>query len=265
MRWLYDIPLWLLSLVIMVPVIAFSLGGVWIARSRNLVIDERSNATAGFAHAFIGVLYAVALGLMVVGVQSSYENVESVVVQEANIVSNLYRNLEAMPEPARVELKGLTSRYLDAVITKEWPAVAKDERSELTWRLADSLVRAVITYEPTTEHAKAVYPEVLRLTNRMLDQRRERLFLGTSGVGTVTWMVVLFGALITIGVAWFFYALTPRTHYLLVGTMSAMFGLMIFLIVALDHPLWGTMSVQPDALVTVQKNLVRWDNERKGL
>lgn len=51
-------------------------------------------------------------------------------------------------------------------------------------------------------------------------------------------------------------------HHLLVGTMSAMFGLMIFLIVAMDHPLWGTMSVQPDALKRVQANIVRWENER---
>ena len=56
MRWLYDISLWLLSLVILLPIIAFSLGGVWVARRRDWVIDERSNATAGFAHAFIGVL-----------------------------------------------------------------------------------------------------------------------------------------------------------------------------------------------------------------
>lgn len=264
MRFFYEIPLWLLSIVIILPIVLFSLGGVWVARGRNWVIDERSNATAGFAHAFIGVLYAVALGLMVVGVQGSYEAVEGVVVQEANLVSDLYRNLEAMPDPARTQMQGLTSRYLDAVINKEFPAVAKDERSEPTWRLADSLVRSIITYEPTTEHAKAVYPAVLDLANKMLDQRRERLYMGTSGVGTVTWMVVLLGALITIGVAWFFYALTPKTHYMLVGTMSAMFGLMIFLIVALDHPLWGTMSVQPEALQTVQANILRWDHEREG-
>lgn len=262
MRWLYEIPLWLLSLVIIVPIIAVSLGGVWVARSKNWVIDERSNATAGFAHAFIGVLYAVALGLMVVGVQSSYEAVEGVAVQEASLVSDLYRTMEAMPDPARTEMQQLTGRYLDAVINREWPAVAQDKRDEPTWRLADSVVRSVITYEPVTEHAKVVYPEMLSITNRMLDRRRERLYMGTSGVGTVTWMVVLLGALVTIGVAWFFYAFTARTHYMLVGTMSAMFGLMIFLIVALDHPLWGTMSVQPDALRMVQINLVRWDNER---
>lgn len=262
MRWFYEIPLWLLSIVIVFPIIAFSIGGVWLARTRNWVIDEKNNATAGFAHAFIGVLYAVALGLMVVGVQGSYENVEGVAVQEANFISDLYRNLEAMPDPARTEMQGLTSRYLDAVINKEWPAVAHDQRSEPTWRLADSLVRTVITYEPTTEHAKTVYPELLSLTNQMLDQRRQRLFLGTSGVGTVTWLVVLFGALLTIGVAWFFYAPAARAHYMFVGTMSAMFGLMIFLIVALDHPLWGTMSVQPEALRTVQTNIARWEAER---
>ena len=262
MRWLYDIPLWLLCIVIVLPIVAFALGGVKVARARNWLIDVESNATAGFAHAFIGVLYAVALGLMVVGVQGGYADVEGVVVQEANLVSDLYRDLEAMPDPARSQLQGLTGRYLDAVITKEWPAVSRGEKSEETWMVMDSLLRAVLTYEPTTPHAERVYPEVLGVINRLLDQRRERLFLGTSGVGTVTWLVVLFGAFLTIGVAWFFYTPAARAHYMLVGTMSAMFGLMIFLIVAMDHPLWGTMSVQPDAFVSVQANLNRWDKER---
>jgi hypothetical protein len=37
---------------------------------------------------------------------------------------------------------------------------------------------------------------------------------------------------------------------------------MIFLIVAMDHPLWGQFSVQPDAFRAVKANIVRWERER---
>jgi hypothetical protein len=100
---------------------------------------------------------------------------------------------------------------------------------------------------------------VLGEVNDLLDQRRMRLFLGSDGMGTVTWGVVLLGALVTIGVACFFNTPSERGHYALVGTMSAMFGLMIFLIVAIDHPLWGRYSVQPETFRVVEENLDRWE------
>ena len=43
--------------------------------------------------------------------------------------------------------------------------------------------------------------------------------------------------------------------------MSGMFGLMIFLIVAMDHPLWGRYSVQPATFEVVKQNIERWEAE----
>ena len=50
-------------------------------------------------------------------------------------------------------------------------------------------------------------------------------------------------------------------HYGLVGSMSFMFGLMIFLIVAMDHPLWGNFSVSSAPFANVQRNIAEWKQE----
>jgi hypothetical protein len=263
MRWLYDLPLPILFALTLVVAVAFGLGGVYFARRRGLMLDAENAATSGFVHAFAGVVYAVALGLIVVGVQSGYEEMEGVAVAEASLASDLYRNLEAFPAPERAELQRLTRRYVNAVVEQEWPEVSRGgERSEPTWAVIDSIAFLVITTQPTTEQSRLVFPEAVRVVNQLLDRRRERLFLGTSGVGTVTWSVVLLGAVLVIGVAWFFNTPSARAHYALVGAMSAIFGLMIFLIVAMDHPMWGRFSVQPDAFRTVGQNIDRWERER---
>lgn len=93
----------------------------------------------------------------------------------------------------------------------------------------------------------------------MLDQRRERLHLGNIGVGAVTWTVVLLGAFITIGMAWFYHTPSAKAHYWLVAMMSSMFGLMIFLIIAMNYLLRGDYSVQPDVFREVQADLDRWN------
>lgn len=259
MHWLYDLPLWLLAAVIIVPTVALSALGVAVVRGRGWMLSVEDNGAAGFAHAFIGVLYAVALGLMVVGVQGGYEEVESVVMQEANLAGDLYVDLGGLADPARSELKQLTRDYVDTVIDQEWPAVSRGDSSETTDLILDALVRNTIAHEPRSEHERLIYAEVLRNVNELLDRRRQRLHDGRGGIGAVTWIVVLIGGVLTIGVAWFYNTERPSTHYALVCAMAAMFSLMIFLIVAMDHPLWGKFSVGPDAFVEVRSDIQRWD------
>jgi hypothetical protein len=266
MHWLYEIPLWALCLCVVTPGIAMSLAGVWFVRRKGWMLAPEDNGTASFAHAFIGVLYAVALGLMVVGVQGSYSDVEKVVMTEANLVGDLYRDVEGLAEPVRSSLQEQIRIYLNSVIDREWPAIAAGAFSdEATWITMDQVARTVITYRPDDEVERIVYAEVLEGLNEVLDQRRERLHLGTAGVGQVTWAVVLFGAAITIGVGLFYNTTSARVHFTLVGLMSAMYGLMIFLIVAMDHPLWGDFSVSADTFVEVRENLQRWDAESAAL
>jgi hypothetical protein len=259
MLWIYSMPLWLLAVAVMSVSLILGLWGVALIRHKGWMLNDQDTGMAAFAHAFIGVLYAVALGLMVVGVQGGYSHVESVVMREANLTGDLYRDAEGLAEPFRNRVQTLTRRYLDSVVDVEWDRVSRGEGSEETWYVIDELLRAIVTYKPESDAELVVYAEVMAGVNEMLDQRRERLHLGNSGVGFVTWSVVLLGALITIGVAWFYHTASERTHYWLVGAMSAMFGLMIFLIIAMDYPLRGKYSVQPDVFLEVRDNLDRWD------
>lgn len=259
MLWIYSMPLWLLALVTLLVILVLGLWGVAVVRRNGWMLAPEDTATASFTHAFIGVLYAVALGLMVVGVQGGYSHVETLVMTEANLAGDLYRDIEGLNEPARTELQALTRQYIDSVVDVEWDLVSRGERSEETWYLIDELLRKIVTYKPTTDAELVVFAEVLNGVNDMLDQRRERLHLGNIGVGFVTWTVVLLGAFITIGMAWFYNTPSARAHYWLVAMMSSMFGLMIFLIIAMDYPLRGEYSVQPDVFREVQENLDRWD------
>lgn len=260
MLWIYSLPLWLLAAFILISILTVGLSGVALVRRKGWMLDPENTSTASFIQAFIGVLYAVALGLMVVGVQGGFSHVETLVMTEANLAGDLYRDIEGLNEPTKSELQSLTRQYLDSVAEVEWDLVSRGERSEETWYLIDELLRKSITYQPSTDAELVVFAEVLHGVNLMLDQRRERLHLGNTGVGLVTWLVVLLGGLITIGMAWFYHTPSAKAHYWLVAMMSSMYGLMIFLIIAMDYPLRGEYSVQPDVFREVHENLDRWDN-----
>jgi len=262
MLFIYTIPLYLLFLSVLLLCLAVNLGGTWLVRHKNWMIHPDDNGTAAFAHAFVAVLYAVALGLMVVGVQSSYSEVEMVVMKEAYIAGDLYIDAEGLSGSKGSDIQALTKKYIDAVIQKEWPAIAAGNTIEKeTQNVVNELLHRIITYHPESDRDLVIYAEVLSEANDLLDQRRERLHLGGDGVGKVTWSVVIMGALITIGIAWFYNTRSARAHYGLVAGMSLMFSLMIFQILAMDHPLWGEFSVNSTPFKEVKREITTWEQK----
>lgn len=244
MNLLYNLPLFALFTLVLTTCIAVGLSGVWLVRYKKCMLSTEDNNTASLIHAFIGVLYAVALGLMVVGVQSGYEKVELAVMKEANLAGDLYFDAEGLAEHDKKEIQILARQYIESVIDTEWPVLSPENfMHNDTQEIIDKLAKYIITLQPKPNHETVVFAEILNGVNELLDQRRERLHLGSDGVGTVTWLVITMGALITIGMTWFYNTQSARAHYLLVSMMSLMFGLMIFLVIAMDHPLWGGFSV----------------------
>jgi len=261
MFWIYELPLWLLASLCIGVLVLFDVAGVRLARNRRWILGVEETAAAFAIHAFIGVVYAVALGLIVVGVQDGYDKVSAAVIREAGAASDLYRTMQGVEDPERTHMQGLVQRYVDRVIADEWPAEEYDKRSELTSQTVDSIARDVFLYEPRSTHAQLLYEQVLDDVQELLNARRERLYLGAASVGPVIWLVVIVGAVITLGFTWFFYIPSARAHFISSGVAAALVGLMMFLILGLDHPAWGSLNVDPGAFITVQANIARWSAE----
>jgi hypothetical protein len=254
MHWIYDLPLLVLALLLMLSSVAFAMGSVLAVRALKWRIDEADNGAAAALHAFVGVLYAVSLGLLVVGAQQDYGDVEQAVVMEANATGNLYRALVGLEPANRVRLRAELARYVELVIHDEWPKSQHGERSAATWGAMDRLANDIYTLQPATAQEERLYSSLVGEIQEVLDARRLRLFLGEQGVGMITWVIIVVGGIITIGFPAHFRFRSLAAHLFLSGLMGAMFGLMITLLVAMDHPLWGRMAVKPDAFLQLQVN-----------
>ncbi|HEX6749840.1 MAG TPA: hypothetical protein VF092_21285 [Longimicrobium sp.] len=245
MLWIYDLPLWALCALILALCIAYAVSVVLLVRRRTWQVGEEDNATAAALHAFLGVLYAVALGLLVISAQEDSDDVEHAVASEANAIGDLYRVTEGLEPASRMALQRQVARYVQSVITVEWPATQRAENSPATWDAMDDLSHGIYTFRPSTPQEERVYPQLVNEIEEVLDARRDRLFLGERGVGAVTWTIILLGGVITIGFAAFFNMRNGRAQLILTSLLAVMFGLMIFLMTAMDHPLWGRVSVDP--------------------
>jgi hypothetical protein len=85
------------------------------------------NDLIGWQLSTLGTTYAVILGFMLYTVWTSLGEADLNVDHEANSVLNIYRLGEGLPEPQRTELQTLALSYVDAVINRDWPQMAKSD------------------------------------------------------------------------------------------------------------------------------------------
>ncbi len=61
------------------------------------------------------------------------------------------------------------------------------------------------------------------------------------------WIVLIVGAYVTVGFTYLFGFDQTSMQQLMIGGLSFLIGLVLFLIVALDYPFRGSIAVQPEA------------------
>lgn len=256
MLWLYEIPTWLLGIGIVGLFLLLSVAGLLLTRgwAKRVAAD---NDFANYFLSAVGVFYALLVGLIAVAVWENLSAVEEIASHEAVSLSEMYRDLEGYPQPERDRLRGSIERYLRHVVEQEWPVQRRGETPRSGVPLVDAMVHEWVRFEPATEGQKIVHAEALRELNAFLGFRRERLQSVDSGLPGLLWFVVLAGALLTIGLTFFFYTENRRLHLLLTGLLSAMIGLVVFVILALDHPFSGELGVSSGSFEQVLAQIER--------
>jgi hypothetical protein len=255
--WLYEIPLWLLGAMVIGLSVLYTVAGVLALRRWVHALPRPENETAGYLLSIAGVAYAVLLAMIAVGAWNGVSEVEGSVEKEGNALAAMYREVGAYGPADAARFHRLIADYSRFVVEDEWVALRRGRRSPRTEIASHELSSGLTAYEPAAGAAQLVHPQVLEQVSAFTEARRMRLLTGTRGLDGVTWFVVVLGGLITISFSFFFHTRTLSVHLMLSALASGMLGLLIFLILAMDHPLWGDMSVSPQPF----EDIVRQSHE----
>jgi hypothetical protein len=257
--WIYDLPNWVLGVLIVATFVALSLAGLFATRPlvrRLLGSSGPYNDLVSYFFAGIGVFYGLALGLIAVATWENFTDIDGVVGTEAAAVASFYRDLDGYPQPIRGRLESMMRNYAKVVIDKEWPAHKKGIALEDGDVALDELEDAVMNHEPKSEREKILQAEVLRSLDTVQEQRRLRLQAVPTGLSAALWAVVLIGALLNIGLTYLFWTENLTIHAILVAIMAIFIGLLVFLTAAMDNPFRGEFSVSAEAFQTVLDNVM---------
>jgi hypothetical protein len=246
MYWVYDLPNWLFGVLTIASAMAIGLIGLYATRKlvRRLHGDRHShNEVVGYYLGAVCVFYGITLGLLAVATWQTYTDVETRVGQEAAAIGALYRDVSSFPDPNRAELQADLRQYVRQVIDVAWPQqrrgiVPEDEGVSLS-----TFQMHLGRFEPVTEGQKVIYAQAYRGFYAVAELRGRRLQSVQEGLPGPLWTIVLAGALLSIAITWFFDLKSESMHVWMTLMLSALLGLLIYLLGALDNPFRGEISV----------------------
>lgn len=257
--WLYDLPNWIFGALTVLVFVVFGLAGLYLTRGwvrRMHHIDHSHNDIVGFYLAAVTVFYGITLGLLAIGTWTNYADAQARVEREAIALGGLYRDLGAYPDPPRSIMQEDLRKYARQVIDVGWPMQQRGIVPNNASGTLNDFQDHFMTFEPVTEKQKILSAEAYRSFNDLVESRRARLNSVTSEMPGPLWTLVILGAIVSIGVSWFFHTASFNIHVWMTLLFSGLLGLMIYLIAALDNPYRGKISVTAEPLEQVYQQIM---------
>jgi len=203
------------------------------------------NDLVGFILAVIGVIYAVLLAFVTFGVWERFQLAEARTYEEAGKLAVIYRDAASFPQ--QHALRAALRTYVVGVIKDEWPQMARGGQSPRADALLEEVDRVVRTLPVDSPARQDLHARMLASLDGALADRDGRLSEDATGINGIMWTVLLVGAFITIGFTCLFGFRRNIMQQLMTGALGFLIGLLLFLIVALNYPYRGSITVSPHA------------------
>lgn len=252
-NFIYSTPTWLWGTILIVLLdTAACTGLVLFHRVIHLNLRRAHNELTGDAVAVISVTYAVLLAFIAIATWESFTNSEDIVDREADYVGSIYRDTQGLPPELGQEIRNDISDYANTVIRIEWPLQQKGRIPGQGWTPLRRVHSAIVTMQPASRGEEVIQAELLRTLNLLYGARTSRLSGVQGHIPGVIWWVIFLGGMITTGYTYLFGFDDLRMHLITTAAISTSMALVVVLIIALDWPFRGVVSVTPDALINTE-------------
>jgi hypothetical protein len=212
-------------------------------------IMEKHNDVAGFIYAVIGVIYAVLLAFVVVAVWEIYRDAQAKVEVEVKYMADLFRDVATLSPEMQKKVQGEIVNYANIVTDHEWKLMADGGHSDEALVSIHRIFNYYKDFRPQNVYEEIWYAEQVSKLNDFSDARNMRIVSSTESIPSFMWIVLVMGAMITIGFSFLFGTENSKAQALMISALSGIIMLVLLLILAMNHPFKGSVSVSPEPFV----------------
>jgi hypothetical protein len=213
---------------------------------KQIHFDSDTNEVINGYFSVIGTLYGILLGLVAISTWENFGYVETIASKESTAIVQLYRNAGLLDEPIRSQLHKDIEDYLNYVIYVAWPAHKNGKVPEQGTLILTHFHLLLSTYHPRNKEQEIFLAQVLSSFNNVIEERRTRMhYVLDSGQSPIIWFFIIIGGVLTLSCGFLFHLPTLKVHLFINLLLSLLLSFTIFLMVTIDQPFRGELSVTP--------------------
>ena len=239
--------------LLMIMVIVFGGAGalgVYIFRKYIKISYKRShNEVVGYAFAILGGFYGLILGFVMFFVWDSMKQAEDNASKESSLARALYRDIKYYPDTAKSNsLKKSYMVYVHSVVEREYPEMEQLHPLTDSDRIDfNDVFKKMETMNATDTRVVEMFSQL----NDLATYRSLRHLDADSEIPIEIWVPLLLGALIIMVFAMMVDVESQRLHMLVNALLGIFIGMVMYIIIIVDHPFTGKMRIMPTGYETI--------------
>ncbi len=222
---------------------------VWLVRRTwPYPTFKENNELIGFTYAVYGLIYGVLLAFTIIIAWEDFSATDRLVMDETTILSELWRDSEPFPAAIRDGIHGDLAAYAQSIVDDEWHAMSeRGEADPKTQAIYERLWAHTYDIQPETKSQEAYLGELLGRMNELSGDRRLRILHSNEEVPSVLLVILLIGAVPTVAYTLLFSNKHAWVQMVIMGNIMLIVLLGLLVMMSLQHPFTGGVSIQPDA------------------
>ncbi|MFJ8825450.1 DUF4239 domain-containing protein [Streptomyces sp. NPDC102467] len=237
-----------LFLLICGGAVFFAVSGCLLVRRRlPRVADGTYNEMIGVVLGMYAAIYGIILAFVVVSEWESLSTAEANVAAEASQTAEVLRECAAFPPEQQRRVSAAMGTYVHAVVDKQWPLMREGKPDPgLTNSEITDLYSAYQEYEPHGASEEAYYEQSVATLADIATARRSRLAQAGQELPILLTVLVYGGALVMLPLTFLYGIESLRAQLMFITSVAALIGVSLLLVLTLDHPFAGALSVSPE-------------------
>lgn len=236
--------------------ILLSILGSWLVNSVFTPFElEPNNFIGGTKFGFLGEVYAVTLGLAMIGAFDHFTTAQTNTQREVATLTSLSQAASIYDLPGqdddRAAMRRAIQEYARAVVEKEWRVMSYGLADpDVSARLAD-MNDIFMRVEPRSEAQKSLQQNTIEWVNQINEYRALRLTTVSRSLIALVWAVLISGTLMAIVFPWFFGTVNVLSQTVMSALLTSFLMLHLLMVLQLSYPYIGDASVNPAAFLNV--------------
>ena len=247
--------------IIIVGAISAGLGTYIFHKYVKLKVLRSHNEVTGFFFTAIASLYSLLLGFVVFVVWGQLNETQGNVSIEGSSAMRLYRDIKFYPDTT--EAKELMTVYLDFVfnvVNEEIPNMGLMKTSQKTAESFNQVFYKIEHLNPKNQFQIQLVAEMFNHLNELATYRELRTSSIEAEIPPIMWLPIILGAIITLICSLMVDIENLHMHIVLNSLYGAFIGMLFFIIIILDHPFTGSLSIKPESYMQIF-TMEHWANE----